>query len=266
MYFKELPQHIKDAIVKLTTDDVFQHRFGTDSVLNSIDEMKENLPEEYKSILAVLELNSFIEGKAAPSITPGMWALLWIAQSPFVINEKYADCKDTDIDFFLYLLYEGIGTGNLSELFAKSINYSKEVLKITLEEAVNIILKSIKYAFRPLKLFPSGNNAGNTKPEYGADWLSSLVVRVHEMTGYTPTYILKNLSLTACCYYFAQWRRKQGDQSIYKRSDKEILEMQDERCCELICERLVELNVFPEDEIKKWKNLMITPTDVNNSI
>lgn len=86
------------------------------------------------------------------------------------------------------------------------------------------------------------------------------------MTGYTSNYILKNLSLNACCYYFAQWRRKQGDQSIYKRSDQEILQLQDERCCELICERLVELNIFPAEETSKWKTMMMTPPDVNNNM
>jgi hypothetical protein len=154
MFFKKLPQNIKDAIQDLTQDEIFQHRFGTDKILNQIDEMKENLPEEYKSILAILELNNFVEGKEVPNITPGMWALLWVAQSPFVIAEENADCGEADIDFFLYLLYEGIGTGNLSELFARSLNYSTEVLKIAPTEAISIIVSSIKHAFRPLKLFP----------------------------------------------------------------------------------------------------------------
>jgi hypothetical protein len=40
MYFSKLPENIKDAIVKLTTDDVFQERFGTDAILDEIDSMK----------------------------------------------------------------------------------------------------------------------------------------------------------------------------------------------------------------------------------
>lgn len=155
MYFKKLPDHIKEAITKLTCDDEFQHRFATDKRLDEIDEMKENLPDEYKSILSVLECETFVEGKVVKHITPAMWAILWIAQSPFALAEADANFTINDIDFFLYLLYEGIGDGNIAELFTKSIGYSSTVLKIEIEEALTIVINSIKHAFRPLKLFPS---------------------------------------------------------------------------------------------------------------
>lgn len=66
------------------------------------------------------------------------------------------------------------------------------------------------------------------------------------------------LSLTSACYYFAQHRRLLGDDSIYKRTDEEILLLQDERCCEMICDRLIELQVFPPEEKQKWKKEMMT--------
>lgn len=81
------------------------------------------------------------------------------------------------------------------------------------------------------------------------------------LPGYNPSYILRKLSLSACCYYFAQFRRAQGDQLIFKRTDEEILQLQMERSVELICDRLVELEVFPIAEYGKWKQVMITPPD-----
>jgi hypothetical protein len=45
MYFSELPEHIKNAIIQLTTDDEFQHRFGTDKVLDEIEGLKVNRAE-----------------------------------------------------------------------------------------------------------------------------------------------------------------------------------------------------------------------------
>lgn len=155
MYFKKLPDHIKEAIVKLTNDKEFQNRFATDKRLDEIDEMKENLPDEYKSILSVLECETFVEGKTVKHITPAMWALLWIAKSPFVFTEADTNFTVNDIDFFLYLLHEGIDNGNIADLFTKSIGYSSNVLNIEITEALTIVIESIKHAFRPLKLFPS---------------------------------------------------------------------------------------------------------------
>ena len=45
MYFSKLPENIKAAIVKLTTDDEFQHRFGTDKILDEIEGFKINRAE-----------------------------------------------------------------------------------------------------------------------------------------------------------------------------------------------------------------------------
>lgn len=72
---------------------------------------------------------------------------------------------------------------------------------------------------------------------------------------------MNEMSITACCYYFAQYRRLQGDDTIYKRTDEEILIMQMERSVELICDRLIELNIIQEDERTKYKKIMCTPPE-----
>ena len=54
MYFKTLPKDIQTAIMNLTKDEEFQRRFRTDKILDEIDEMKENLDDEYQSFLALM--------------------------------------------------------------------------------------------------------------------------------------------------------------------------------------------------------------------
>jgi len=66
------------------------------------------------------------------------------------------------------------------------------------------------------------------------------------------------MSLTSACYYFAQYARMNGDDTIYKRSEDEILLAQDRRAVELICERLVELNIIPQSEYFKYLTIMTT--------
>lgn len=254
MYFKTLPKDIQTAIMKLTKDEEFQRRFRTDKILDDIDEMKENLDEEYQSFLALMNKKIKLKDREVFLLTPAMWTFLYICQSPFTDSSKIPSTSDVDI--FMYILDNGLEEMDTVELFMKSIDYCKRS-EIDLNTAVDIILLSIKIAFRPLKLFPRmGGN--NSKPIYDCDWITCLISKVHAVTGYSPDYIMKELSLTSACYYFAQHRRLLGDDTIYKRTDDEILLLQDDRCCELICDRLIELNVFPAEEKAKWKKEMMT--------
>ena len=67
--------------------------------------------------------------------------------------------------------------------------------------------------------------------------------------------------MTACCYYYIQYARMQGAEHIERRPDDEILKQQDVRACELIAERLVELNVIKEEEKADLVQKMSTPPD-----
>ena len=52
--------------------------------------------------------------------------------------------------------------------------------------------------------------------------------------------------------------RMNGDDTIYKRSEEEILIAQDRRAVEMICERLIELNVIKREEYFKYLTIMTT--------
>lgn len=254
MYFSKLPKDIQQAIFKLTKDKEFQHRFATDKELDELDSLKNNPAEELKALQAVLGLDLSFTDRKTKVLTPAKWAYLWILNSPFVTSEKPP--TEIDIDLFLYILEKGVENGDIVESFNKSIRYTKTI-DIDYEEALKVIINAIRIAFRPLNLFPKRQGTGS-KLVFDADWITSLVARVHAVTGETPKYIMHEMSLTSACYYFAQYARMQGDDTIYKRSEEEILILQDRRACEMICERLIELNVIKREDYLKYFTIMST--------
>lgn len=256
MYFRTLPKHIQEGIKELTVDEEFQQRFATDKVLDEIDEMKTNMADEYKCIQLVIGNKIKINEKLFSALTPLMWSFLWVIDSPFVNYEK--NVKEVDIDLFFYILENGVGDGDTVRIITDSLQYTEKHFQMTYDECLNIITTIIKMSFKPLNLFPKTNMAGRN--DFDADWLTSLITKVHAVTGYSPDYIMKEMSLTSACYYFAQYRRMNGSENIFKRTDEEILILEDKRACEMIIERLIEKKVITEDEREKWlKEISTSP-------
>lgn len=161
-------------------------------------------------------------------------------------------------------MYYLIGiSSKLEDILVNAENYSKKVLKLDYEKAKTYIKILISFAFKPLKLFPYSNS--DSQLMFDADWLTSIISKVHITTGYSPDYIINQMSLSAACYYFAQWARLQGSNNIHRRTDEEILILQMERSVDLICERLIELNVFPKEDRLKYRMIMLTPPDTIKS-
>lgn len=257
MNFRNLPKNIQEGIRELTTDEEFQNRFATDKVLDEIDAMKTNVADEYKCLQLVIGNKIKINEKLFSALTPSMWSFLWVIDSPFVNYEK--DVKAPDIDLFFYILENGIGDGDSVRIISDSLQYTPNHLKMTYDEGLSIITSIIKISFKPLNLFPKTNASGG-RNEFDADWLTSLVAKVHQVTGYLPDYIMNEMSLTSACYYFAQYRRMNGADNIFKRTPEEILILEDRRACEMIIERLIEKKVISENEKEKWfKEITTSP-------
>ena len=197
-------------------------------------------------------------GRKTKPITPAKWAYLWATSSPFVVTGKEPTL--IEVDYFLYILDHGVEDGDAVSLISKSLNYTK-TLGMDYEEAVKIIINSIHVAFRPLNLFPKRQTPSRNDVMFDADWITSLVARVHSVTGESPATIMNEMSLTAACYYFAQYARMNGDDTIYKRSEEEILIAQDRRAVEMICERLIELNIIEREDYFKYFTTMTTKPD-----
>lgn len=257
MNFRHLPQHVKEAIIKLTTDDVFQNRFANDKILDQLQNEKYNQQDEYFALLTVLNGKFVIGQYEVNAITPAIWSFLYITKSPFVDNTQKISVND--VDFILYILSKGLqqAGSDPEQIYTKSIGFCQQN-GIDVIEATKTIIDLIKLSFRPLKMFPANKTSSNTKPRFDADWLTGIAAKVHQVTGLTPKQIINEMSLTECCYYFAQYARMNSTQEIIMRTDEQILIQMGKRTVDLILERLLEVNIIEEKDVKKYRQIMNT--------
>lgn len=257
MNFKHLPNDVKQAIKALTTDQEFQDRFAKDKILDQLEAEKYNSRDEYLALLTVLNKKIVFNNLELKTITPAIWSFLYISKSPFVSNK--GNITTSDVDFVLYILANGLNNVGSSsqQIYMNSIGFCQEH-NINVLEAAEVIIEIIKISFRPLKMFPTTYNTTQSSPRFDADWLTGIVAKVHQVTGLTPREIINQMSLTQCCYYFAQYARMNSTQEIHMRSDEEIIKAMGQRTVELILQRLLEINIIKNEDVQKYRLLMNT--------
>lgn len=263
MNFRHLPQHVKKAIINLTVDDEFQKTFAEDPILDELEAEKYNEKDEYLALISVMNGKFIIGQQEINFITPAIWSFLYITKCPFVDN--ISKITPNDVDYVLYILVNGLDKAGTSP---QEIQYNATGFciknNIDFIEAIEAILKLIKISFRPLKMFPINLANRNISPRFDADWLTSIVAKVHQVTGLTPKFIMNQMSLTECCYYFAQYARMNSTQEIQMRTDEQLLKAMSERTVELILERLLQINIIEQKDVEEYRNIMNTPQNVNN--
>ena len=258
MNFTHLPDDVKKAVINLTNDQEFQRIFATDKILDQLQAEKYNKQDEYFALLSVLNGKFVIGQYEVNAITPAIWSFLYISNSPFV--NDVSKITPTDVDFVLYLLAKGLDEAGSSpeEIYNNSIGFCQKN-GIDVIEAIKTIIDLIKISFRPLKMFPVTTKSINAQPRFDADWLTGLVAKVHQVTGLKPKEIINQMSLTECCYYFAQYARMNSTQEIMMRSDDEIITQMSMRTVDLILEYLVKINIIKIDDVQKYRKIMNTP-------
>lgn len=258
MNFTHLPDDVKQAVINLTNDKIFQDRFAKDKILDDLESEKYNSQDEYFALLTVLNGKFVIGQYEINAITPALWSFLYITKSPFVVNTERI--TKADVDFILYILSKGLNEAGTSpqEIYMNSIGFCEEN-GIDIMEAIRTILDLIKISFRPLKMFPTKNTDCQSQPRFDADWLTALVAKVYQVTGLPPQKIINEMSLTECCYYYAQYQRMNSAQEIQMRSDDEIMLQMGKRTVQLILERLLEINIIEEKDVKLYRDIMNTP-------
>ena len=260
MYFKNLPKDVQEAIKGLTKDAEFQKRFSSDPILDELDSEKLDIGECYAELCAILKHTFELDGKNFHYISPAPWSILWCLENPFVKKAK-REPSEEDIDLFLWMTENGVQEFTLPQILSAAKGFCKKN-NITKEEALQAIRLNIYYSFNPLHMFPATRAklvGADEEPIYDADWLTGLVCKVHHTSGAEANYIMHEMPLTECFYYYIQYCRKELKMKLEKRTSEEILKAQAERTCELILDRLQELGVTKEEERKELFKIMTTP-------
>ena len=279
MRFSEVPIELQVHIEQLTRDKVFQQRFATDEVLDQLDALKYDPFIEYWEMQLLLHnkfrirqiqqvkkgffnkikktLYNLLGKKDSPYIqfepmTLGLWSYLYTIKSPFVLDEeKYTTI---DLDIFFYLLQTKNFSLELKDLIVKSMNYSSQVLKLTQQQAVEAIDKIFKISLRVLNMFP--RLQAQKEAVFNADWITSLVTKVVQVSSYSTQELYKDISMCEVYYLFAQYCREKGSEAIFLRTEEEILAEEDLRATTLVVERLIELGHIDQSNKQYYINLI----------
>lgn len=252
MRFSEVPIELQVHIEELVRDKQFQQRFATDDVLNQLDQLKFDPFVQYNQVqLALHNKLKFYDVQFQP-MTIGLWAYLYTIKSPLVVKQKKV--TNIDADLFFYLLQTKDFGNPLQILLMKSLNYSSEVLKLTHEQAVDVIQKLFKISFRVLNMFPRLRE--EKEAVFNMDWLTSLATKVKQVSSYTTQEIYKEVPICEVYYLFAQYCREKGSEAIFLRTEEEILAEQDLRATTLVVERLIQLGHIEESNKEYYINLI----------
>lgn len=191
-------------------------------------------------------------------MTIDAWANLWCLDSPFALGTD--KISQADIDLLLAAVdYHG---DDLEELVKSSIDFCKK-REIPENIGIGICNALINLAFSPLKLFPDATEVKLTKgqqPLYDAEWISSLISAVHQVTGAGAEKIMKQMSLNSVCQYYVEYAKSQGVKNIGKKSEAEIIQEMDVRSNQLIVERLIEKGIIKEEDKEYYETLMLAPS------
>lgn len=136
MYFNKLPQHLQVQIEKLTRDDEFQHRFGTDKQLDQIENMKLDKPTLSRQFEYLINGYETISSKKLHPLTLSKVTFLWLRNSPFFLSNIDIDTiTQADLDLFFYVLDTNMRDISLNYSKTNSINYfKKHYSQLTFEE------------------------------------------------------------------------------------------------------------------------------------
>lgn len=136
MYFSGLPEHLQKQIEKLTIDEQFQERFGTDKQLDQIENMKLNKDTLLRQFEYLINGYEKVLDKTVYPLTLSKVTFLWLKNSPFFLsNIDINSITQEDLDLFFYILDTNMREINLNYSKSLSIDYfGKHYAPLTFEE------------------------------------------------------------------------------------------------------------------------------------
>lgn len=252
MNFRQLPIEIQHKIAELPADEEFDKKFSNDQVMIQLEQLKYDPVIEYNQVQLAFHNKLRIYNQELEPITLGLWSFLYTIKSPVVFNDQ--QLTSIDVDLFFYLLQTKDFSSPVEELFNKSLNYCEEQLNFTQEQAVQIIQKLVRVSFRVLNMFPRLKL--QQKPVFNLDWLTSIVTKVRQVSSYSTQEIYKEVPVCEAYYLFAQFCRQKGSETIYLRTEEDIMIEQDLRASQIIVQYLIEKGFIEETNKTYYVNMI----------
>lgn len=259
MDFNVLPINVQEQIKNLVFDQQFQKRFSQDKELDKLDEQKHDKEIQFYQLQLLLNRCMNLCNIKFNPITIALFCYLYTIKSSVIVKDR--DITMIDLDIFFYLLQTKDYNFDIKSVYQKSLNYCSRVLHLEQKDVISVFNKIYKVQFRVLSLFP--NKGEESQCLFNLDWALNFVSRIKPLVSYSTMQIYKDVPITQLYYYFADYCRGNGSDSIYIRTEQQILIEEDHRICQLVLERLVEKGIILKEQVDKYLKLIVCKSQEN---
>lgn len=200
----------------------FNRILAEDPVLAELEARKYDQSMDSHALLEIMGVGTFRIGKLpVRPMTAAKWAFLWMLRSPFVCHQGKAAVQDLDV--LLYILAcPDLRTQNiaLSDIPAAASGYSAAPAQ-TIAETVQDAQMLIRSAFYPLSLLPPAAHISDGDPVYDGVWVTRIAGIAARESGHAYMYCLHEMSLSACCAFYANWRAREDGTELRRHNSAE---------------------------------------------
>ena len=211
---------------RILAGKVFNALLAGDPEIRRLESMKYDKALESRVLMEIMGMvGSYHIGKLpCLPLTAAKWAFLWMLDSPFAVG---GSAGPAEVDLVLYVLSEPdlrkIPCG-VHELPAVASGYAFAT-GLRTEDIFSEIRGIIHTAFQPLEMLPRSDGSG--EPErFDGVWAAHVAGVAARESGMPFDYCLHQMSLSAVCAFFVNWRKREGGDSdqIRRRPSEEIEE------------------------------------------
>ena len=224
--------------------------FSKDQELDELERATIDVEDEFLSLQLMATGKNTLAGYDVDGLTPLSICILWL------MNDKLLDdvenATEEDVDLFLYLLNAKELTFDIKEIKKQSENFMVKN-GISIEDAMEVVIKTLKLAFLPLKLIRNKEKTIiSEKPVFDTVWLANVVAIVAKATNLPPEKIMR-MPLNFCSHFMVEYARMNAiNATIGRLAKEEALKKIDIRNCELVIDYLASKNFIKEDEKEKY--------------
>ncbi len=185
--------------IQLASSSEFQAILQSDPVLNGLEAEKYDPEAERFSLFEMLGNTVTVAGIPVQPVTPAVWAVLWAMGNKFTTD--VTQIRRADVDMFFYLLKNGLKNlrCTLADLPVESIG-AVRLSGLDYDTAAAELIALVNYTFRPLRMMPSGEIAGEPV-NFDAYWLAQITSVTAEEMNIPAREVMYAVPLSACYYY-----------------------------------------------------------------
>ena len=254
-----LPIEVKQALLALQADENFDKIFKADAELDDLERCVIDLKDEMLSLQLMATGKNTIAGYDVNGLSPLALTILWLMKNKVI--DDIENVTPEDIDIFLYLINTDSITFDVEEIKKASKDFMV-VNDISVDDAMEVVIKTLKLAFLPLKILHTGDDhVIKEKAIFDTTWLANTISVVAKITNLKPAEIMR-MPLNMCSHCLVEFvRMNSASTKIERQPEEDALKAMNIRTCELAIDYIASLGVIKEEEKEKYFKLICEYAD-----